>query len=87
MKHVLSGSYIITYNWRGYDWLDDDAYGYHYVKHNHSEGSFGYGIFSTYFIENTKTNLKDKIKRIYHQIPNKNKNKDYKLKDLFEIFE
>ena len=59
-------------------------------------------IFSI-IIENTFANIKDKIKRIYLQIPNKNfllflreaewrrnmatKNKDYKSKDLFEIFE
>jgi len=95
--------YIITDIWNGYNWLDNNAYGYHHVKHNHSEGSFGYGIFSSSIIENTWANLKEKIKRIYHQIPNKNfiiflreaewrrnmanKNKEFIIKNLFEILD
>ena len=63
MKHVSSGNYIISDNWGAYDWLDDIQYGYHHIKHYHSQGSFGTRIISTSFIENTLANLKDKIKR------------------------
>ncbi len=64
---------------------------------------FPYGILSSSIIENGWANLKDKIKRIYNKIPNKNfiiflreakwrrnmanKNKDFKIRNLFEIFD
>ncbi len=35
-KHVSPGNFIITDNWRGNDWSDNNVYGYAHIKHNHS---------------------------------------------------
>ena len=102
-KHIDKGNIIISDSWPSYNWLDDLNNGYVHIKHNHSTGIFGSGLNSSSIIENTWANLKQKIKKIYHKIPNNNFvlflkeaewrrnnagiNNKKKFEDLLSIFE
>ena len=62
-KHIEQGNIIISDLWPTFNFLDDANSGYRHITHNHSNGSFGVGVNSSAYIENSLSNLKDKIKK------------------------
>ena len=71
-KHIEQGNIIISDLWPAYNFLDDTNSVYRHITHNHLNGSFGVVANSSAYIENSWANLKDKIKKLYHNIPNRN---------------
>ena len=62
----------MTDQWNGYIFLNANDSGFSYIVNNHSRSSFSMGIKSKSRIERILGQLKEKIKKLYHNIPSKN---------------
>lgn len=63
-NHILPGTTIVTDNWEGYNFLDnDDSSTWPHEEYNHGHGNFGEGDHSTSHIESTWAYLKKYIKK------------------------
>ena len=71
-KHAEHGNIIISDLWLAYNFLDVINSVYCHITHNLSTGLFGVWPNSSSLIKNCRANLKEKIKKIYHSIPNLN---------------
>ena len=66
-KCIEKGNTIVSKGWAGYSFLNNQDY--NHIVHIHGGGDFGFGITSTSYIEGLWSNIKSKIKSIYHNIP------------------
>ena len=70
-KYIDKGNTIVSDGWAGYSFLNNNP-AYNHIVHIHGGGDFGFGITSTSYIEGLWSNIKSKIKMIYHIIPSFN---------------